>query len=86
MDNYHLMYRSGIQGQPYFIFEYADNPGHGNRSYFFSSSALEGCYNLCSDNCPIENLLWFKQKILENNIPVGNILIHPDLLEVWNSC
>lgn len=41
-NNWHLMDRSGIQEQQYFIFEYAENPARSNRSYFFSSSAFEG--------------------------------------------
>lgn len=32
-----------------------------------------------------QKIIEYKKKIIEHNIPANNVLIHPDLLDLWHS-
>lgn len=84
MGEAHSVDRSLIAGDKWFIFEYKKR-SNGDIIYQFSSSIFGGGTTGCYGEPELEEILKYKRKIIEHIIPAGNVLIHPDLLELWNS-
>lgn len=82
MNKKYLVDRSSIVGDDYFVFEYQRQDG--KTIYRFDSSFFDGVPFVQQDEVT-QKIIEYKKKIIDHNIPVDNILIHPDLLELWNS-